>query len=75
MKSKLYFPVLFSVLFAFSSCNPECQLVAGLQVTPLAVRAGDEIIVTATPPSSLFDKNVSLNGRSVVASPMNRGLS
>ncbi len=75
MKNNFYLPVLFFATISLLSCNPECNLVSGLSIVPSFARANDQVIVTANPPSSLFDKKIFFDGKEMNAEPVSgRGM-
>ena len=47
------------------SCNPDCESVFGLRITTAATEAGNEILITAQPPSSLQGRRVFIKEKEV----------
>ena len=57
----LYFliPILFILIQ--SSCNPACEPLLGLQVSPAVGVAGTEVIIKATPLESLISQDLTIS--------------
>jgi hypothetical protein len=50
---------------ALFSCNPDCDSVFGLRITTAATEAGNEVLITAQPPSSLQGRRVFIENKEV----------
>ncbi len=60
-------PAFLSALAIFGglSCNPDCDSVFGLRITTSKTEAGNEILITAQPPSALEGRRIYIEGKEV----------
>ncbi len=54
-------PFLVVAIMLQLSCNPPCNFVKDIRVTPTFRQGGEHILVTANPPEFLYDKQLFLN--------------
>ncbi|MBK9013509.1 MAG: hypothetical protein IPM82_05180 [Saprospiraceae bacterium] len=64
MTKQTLLPTLALALGLFS-CNPDCDSVLGLRITTADTEVGNEILITAQPPSSLEGRRVFIEDKEV----------